>query len=98
MEGRRSVPARARMRKVHGLRFRRAPLAQKDRHHDEEEDREELALPVLERFEQELGVGEHVVDARRVPVVWATKAARAATCPASESAKHSASAPPKDVE
>ena len=46
------------MRAVDRLGFRRALLAQEDREDDQHEDGEELALPVLERFEPEPGGAE----------------------------------------
>jgi len=42
------------VRRRHGLRLGGAPLAQEDRQHDDRNDGEELALPVLERLEPEL--------------------------------------------
>jgi hypothetical protein len=56
-------PARLGMRSVDRFRFRRAFLAKPDAEHDHAADREELALPVLERFEPE-AAARHVTAKR----------------------------------
>ena len=66
-----SVVAGVAVRHVHGLRLRRPALAQEHRQHDDRAHGEELALPVLERLEPELGRPHEVprVDARLTVLV-----------------------------
>jgi hypothetical protein len=64
-----ALPAGLMVRSIDGLGLRRAPLPEKNAENHHHTDRKKLALPILERFEPELGPTDVFDEGNRAAAV-----------------------------